>query len=119
MELDREKLRAEAVRLYCEEGLSLRLVGKRLGVHSATVADWLRKEGVKTRSLSEATKLGIAKGRVKPGPAPGRRRRAAGKPHCSRCTILLDEPSEDGLCADCRWEIAHPGQFLRFLSNDG
>ena len=38
-----DELRAEGVRLYRQEGLSLRKVAEQLGVTAPTVQDWVRK----------------------------------------------------------------------------
>ena len=40
--------------LYIEQQLSLRAIGKLTGAPSPTVGNWLRKAGIRTRTISEA-----------------------------------------------------------------
>lgn len=59
------KLAKKFVSLY-EDGESSHSIAKKFGVDHKTVLDHLYKEGARIRSKSEAIKVGLAKGRVKP-----------------------------------------------------
>lgn len=95
--LTREQLarRMEAARLYRDEGLSLTETSTLLGVSHKTVWRWCKALGVEMRPW----------GAHRPG-----------LPCCERCEILLQD-AEEGHCADCVWELAHPGR-IRMLPSE-
>jgi transposase len=54
-----EELRAEAVRLYREEGLSFDKVAARVGVTKPTVSDWVKKADAATEATASQDKAEI------------------------------------------------------------
>ena len=47
----------ELQRLYAREGKSIREIASRLGLHPDTIHYWLKKYGIKTRSMAKRSKL--------------------------------------------------------------
>ncbi len=49
--------KVELQRLYAREGKSIREIASHLGLHPDTIHYWLKKYGIKTRSLAKRSKL--------------------------------------------------------------
>jgi len=49
--------KVELQRLYAREGKSIREIASHLGLHPDTIHYWLKKYGIKTRSMAKRSKL--------------------------------------------------------------
>lgn len=55
--IDKKPRKAELQRLYAKELKSIREIAVHLGLHPDTIHYWLKKYGIKTRSMAKRSKL--------------------------------------------------------------
>ena len=55
--VDKNPRKVELQRLYAREGKSIREIAAHLGLHPDTIHYWLKKYGIKTRSMAKRSKL--------------------------------------------------------------
>ena len=53
----KKPMKVELQRLYAREGKSIREIAAHLGLHPDTIHYWLKKYGLKTRSMAKRSKL--------------------------------------------------------------